>query len=82
MVVVSFDIDGTLEIGEPPRPVPPRLVALTKLWGCVVGSASDRTLDEQRQIWASAAIAVDFVNPKHLLREKKLGFGHGIAKVI
>jgi hypothetical protein len=75
MFLVSFDIDGTLETGEPSGPVSLELVRQAKLQGCVIGSASDRTLGEQRRMWASAGIVADFVSLKHRLRETTLTFG-------
>ena len=43
MTLVSFDIDGTLEVGDPPGIVPIALVRTAKRLGYVVGSCSDRT---------------------------------------
>ncbi len=68
-VLVSFDIDGTLEAGDPPGPITFALVAEVQARGCVIGSASDRTLSEQRAIWRQAGISVDFVCNKHRLSE-------------
>lgn len=65
--LLSFDIDGTLEIGDPPGPVLLALVRAARSRGHVVGSSSDRTLAEQRALWAAAGIDVDFVNRKHEL---------------
>ena len=56
LVLVSFDIDGTMEAGEPPGPVTFAMVAEAKSRGYIVGSASDRTLSEQRAIWAAVVI--------------------------
>ena len=75
MILVSFDIDGTLETGDPPGPVPLHLVTEAKRRGYVVGSASDRTLAEQRRMWAAAGVAVDFVGHKHHLTEVTSPFG-------
>jgi hypothetical protein len=65
--LVSFDIDGTLELGDPPGPVSGGLVALARERGCVIGSASDRTLREQGEIWAALGIEPDFISRKHQL---------------
>lgn len=73
MYLVSFDIDGTLEAGDPPGPITFDLVRRAKHLGYVVGSASDRTLSDQRNMWATAGIEVDFVANKHrlhLIREQ------------
>jgi hypothetical protein len=75
LVLVSFDIDGTMEAGEPPGPVTFAMVAEAKSRGYIVGSASDRTLSEQRAIWAEAGIEVDFVCHKHRLAEHTARFG-------
>jgi hypothetical protein len=67
LFLVSFDIDGTLEAGDPPGLITFAQVAAMKERGYVIGSASDRTLSEQRAIWARAGIAVDFTCHKHRL---------------
>jgi len=68
-VLVSFDIDGTLEEGDPPGPIGMELVARAIELGYVVGSASDRTVAEQRNMWARRALKVDFVGHKHHLAD-------------
>jgi hydroxymethylpyrimidine pyrophosphatase-like HAD family hydrolase len=72
--LVSFDIDGTLEAGDPPGPVTFALVARARARGYVIGSASDRTLAEQRAIGQTAGISVDFVCHKHRLLESTSQF--------
>ena len=67
LVLVSFDIDGTLEAGDPPGPIPFTLVAEAKARGYVIGSSSDRTLTEQRALWHTAGIQMDFMCNKHRL---------------
>ena len=69
LILVSFDIDGTLEAGQPPGPVTFALVAAAKARGYVIGSASDRTLSEQRAMWQRAGLEVDFTCHKHRLVE-------------
>lgn len=66
-ILVSFDIDGTLEVGDPPGPLTLDHVRRAKQLGYLVGSSSDRTLGEQRDIWEKAGIEVDFVSHKHHL---------------
>jgi hypothetical protein len=73
-VLVSFDIDGTVEDGDPPGPLPMDLVVLAKRLGYVVGSASDRTKSEQREMWRRRSISVDFVGHKHNLDEVAADF--------
>jgi hypothetical protein len=67
VILVSFDIDGTLEMGDPPGPVPIALVRTAKSLGYVVGSASDRTATDQRRLWSEQGVEVDFVGGKHHL---------------
>ena len=67
LVMVSFDIDGTLEDGDPPGPVAMSMARKGLELGYVVGSASDRTLREQAQMWADRGIEPDFVSHKHTL---------------
>ena len=66
-VVVSFDIDGTLETGDPPGPLPLAVVRHAQARGYVVGSCSDRTVREQREMWEDAGIVVDFAVVKNAL---------------
>jgi hypothetical protein len=65
VILVSLDIDGTVEGGDPPGPVPfefaRRLVAL----GVLVGSSSDRTVADQRKFWQAGQVGVAFVVLKH-----------------
>jgi hypothetical protein len=68
-IFVSFDIDGTLEVGDPPGPLSLDVVRLAKNLGYVVGSASDRTVSFQQRMWDEAEIEVDFVGHKHHLAE-------------
>jgi hypothetical protein len=65
--LISFDIDGTLEFGDPPGPLRLEVVRLVRDRGHLVGSASDRTLREQRELWAQHDMEVDFVSHKHHL---------------
>jgi hypothetical protein len=74
LVLVSFDIDGTLIAGDPPGPILFEHVAVAKSRGYVIGSSSDRTLSEQRQIWASGGIEVDFMCNKHRMIETTAQF--------
>jgi len=67
--VLSFDIDGTLEEGDPPGPIGMDLVARAIELGYVVGSASDRTISEQRKIWERQGFEVHFVTHKHHLHQ-------------
>ena len=63
--LISFDIDGTLELGDPPGFITMEMVRKVKEMGYVIGSASDRTLDSQQRIWNTSQIAADFMVWKH-----------------
>jgi len=69
VILVSLDIDGTLELGDPPGPVTLAFVRAVKARGHLVGSSSDRTVAEQRRMWVEAGITPDFVGHKHHLPE-------------
>ncbi len=74
VILISFDIDGTLEVGDPPGVLTMELVRRTKEKGFLVGSCSDRTLSGQRAIWEQHNIAFDFVASKHQLPDVKAKF--------
>jgi hypothetical protein len=67
MTLVSFDIDGTLETGDPPGPLSASFVRHVQARGCIIGSCSDRTLREQSNMWSQVDIVPDFVIAKHRL---------------
>ncbi len=73
-ILISFDIDGTLVVGDPPGVLPMDLVRAVKAQGCVVGSCSDRPISAQRAIWEAHDIAVDFTVSKHMLSEVRERF--------
>jgi hypothetical protein len=74
IALVSFDIDGTLEVGEPPGIITVAMVRQAKGRGYLIGSCSDRPLGYQRQLWERLEIAVDFTALKHRLAEVKSRF--------
>lgn len=74
LTLVSFDIDGTLECGEPPGVVPIDLVRTAKGLGWLVGSCSDRPVSYQQALWHRLGIAADFTALKHRLLEVKARF--------
>lgn len=74
VVLISFDIDGTLEVGDPPGALTMDMVRLVRDKGFLIGSCSDRTLSGQRAIWAAHDIEVDFVVAKHMLPDVKAQF--------
>ena len=73
-MVISFDIDGTMEFGQPPGPIPVGFVRSLADAGHVVGSASDRTRSDQATVWEAHGIAVAFVGGKHHLHEVRERF--------
>ena len=74
MILVSFDLDGTLEVGDPPGPIPIAAVRKTQELGYTIGSASDRTRRDQEDLWATHGIPVHFVGGKHHLHEVRARF--------
>jgi hypothetical protein len=74
LILISFDIDGTLEVGEPPGIVPISLVRRAQQRGYLVGSCSDRPLSYQQAMWERVRIAADFTALKHRLDEVKARF--------
>ena len=72
-VVVSFDIDGTMEFGDPPGRSRPRWCA-SSLRGYVVGCASDWPRSSQQPLWARHGIEPRFVGGKHHLHEVREQF--------
>jgi len=74
MILISFDIDGTLEVGDPPGPLTMDMVRKVKEKGFLIGSCSDRPISAQRAIWKENDIEVDFVISKHMLSDVKQKF--------
>ena len=72
--LVSFDIDGTLEVGDPPGIVTISMVRQAKSLGYLIGSCSDRPLRFQRELWETLRISVDFTVLKHRLVDVKALF--------
>jgi FMN phosphatase YigB (HAD superfamily) len=72
--LISFDIDGTLEVGDPPGYITMARVRRALELGYIVGSCSDRTLSDQRRIWTAHGIVVAFTVLKHQLDRVKTEF--------
>lgn len=66
---MSLDIDGTMEFGDPPGPVPVTLVRELVAAGFVVGCASDRTRADQADTWRRHDLELAFFGGKHHLHE-------------
>lgn len=73
-VLLSLDVDGTLEDGDPPGPLSIAVVRRALALGYVVGSASDRTLRDQTNLWVQRGIEPHFVSHKHTLEDIALRF--------
>ena len=74
VTLISFDIDGTLEVGDPPGIITLDMVRQAREMGCLIGSCSDRTLSNQQRIWEMHDIIVDFTVLKHRLADVKAQF--------
>ena len=74
VTLVSFDIDGTLEVGDPPGIVTIALVKTAKRLGYLIGSCSDRPVSFQVEMWKRHAIAPAFTVLKHRLDDVKARF--------
>lgn len=74
VILISFDIDGTLEVGDPPGILTMEMVRRTQERGYFIGSCSDRPMSGQQAIWDQHNIPVHFVVPKHMLPEVKAKF--------
>jgi hypothetical protein len=79
--VLSLDIDGTLETGDPPGPLSIEAVLQARTGGAIIGSCSDRTLTEQRMMWDSRQIAPEFVARKTELMGVRDTFPDAVAFV-
>ena len=67
-MVISLDLDGTLEFGDPPGPITPAIVRALQQATAAVGSASDRTARDQARLWQRFSLEPDFVVVKAQLR--------------
>ncbi len=67
--LISFDIDGTLEAGDPPGVIGMDVVRTAQQLGYVVGSCSDRPISSQNRIWDEHSIKVDFIVLKQNLSD-------------
>ena len=74
LTLVSFDIDGTLEVGQPPGIVPIALVRRAQQLGYLIGSCSDRPIGYQQAMWERVQIVADFTVLKHRLDDVKARF--------
>ena len=74
MILISFDIGGTLEVGDPPGGITMDVVRTAQERGCLIGSGSDRPASAQQAMWDTHSIQADFVSLKHMLDDVKERF--------
>lgn len=67
--LLSFDIDGTMQMGDPPGPVTGAIVLRAREMGFLIGSCSDRPVAVQEMLWSTLGLVMDFVVIKHQLPE-------------
>ena len=72
--LISFDIDGTLEVGEPPGLISVEMLRQVKRLGFLIGSCSDRPISYQQRMWQRLEVAADFTVLKHRLADVKTWF--------
>ncbi|MBM3943549.1 MAG: HAD family hydrolase [SAR202 cluster bacterium] len=72
--LISFDIDGTLEVGDPPGCITMEMVRWVQSQGYIIGSCSDRMVSNQQNIWTVHDIPVRFTVLKHQLGLVKAEF--------
>ncbi len=72
--LISFDIDGTLEVGDPPGSITMARVRQALELGYIVGSCSDRPVSHQQRMWLEHGISVSFTVLKHQLDRVRAEF--------
>jgi phosphoglycolate phosphatase-like HAD superfamily hydrolase len=76
--LISFDIDGTLEMGDPPGIITLDMVRRARQLGYLIGSCSDRPISVQSRLWEEQQIAVDFTVLKHRLEDVRSQFSAAV----
>jgi len=76
--LISFDIDGTLEMGDPPGIITLDMVRRARQLGYLIGSCSDRPIGVQTRLWEEQQIAVDFTVLKHRLEDVRSQFSAAV----
>ena len=72
--LISFDIDGTLEVGNPPGYITIERVRRAHELGYIIGSCSDWPVSHQQRMWKQHDIAVAFTVLKHHLDRVRAEF--------
>ncbi|MBV1878245.1 MAG: hypothetical protein KUG79_11435 [Pseudomonadales bacterium] len=68
-ILISLDIDGTLDIGDPPGVLTMTMVRRSVARGFIIGSCSDRPLSAQRALFKKQNIPLQFAVSKHMLSD-------------
>lgn len=69
MWLITFDIDGTMEFGDPPGVLTHEHIDYFRSRGAIIGSASDRPQSAQVAMWSGYGAEVDFTIMKHRMPE-------------
>jgi hypothetical protein len=72
--LISFDIDGTLEVGNPPGYITIERVRAALDLGYIIGSCSDWPVRWQQDLWKAHGIPVAFTVLKHRLDQVRAEF--------
>jgi hypothetical protein len=72
--LISLDIDGTLEVGDPPGCITIARVREALELGYIVGSCSDWPVSHQKRMWLAHGIPVSFTVLKHQLDRVRAEF--------
>ncbi len=67
--LISFDIDGVLDVAGEPGPITLEMVKRARDLGYVIGSCSDIPVPMQRLMWEKHGVEVDFMVLKHNMGE-------------
>ena len=72
--LISFDIDGTLEVGDPPGYITIERVRQAAALGYIIGSCSDWPVSQQQRMWKAHGVEVAFTVLKHRLDSVRAEF--------
>ena len=72
--LISFDIDGTLEVGNPPGCITIERVRQALALGYIIGSCSDWPVSHQQRMWTKHGVPVSFTVLKHQLDRVRAEF--------
>ena len=72
--LISFDIDGTLEVGDPPGVITLDIVRQAHELGFLIGSCSDRPISYQQNLWEKHNVPMQFTVLKQQLLDVRSKF--------